>query len=514
MSKTKKWNVMIYLAGDNNLSADMAYTLDDLRRNFSLNENKNVNLFVYYRNNSPEIPAILCNFSNPTRPVFEYADNNAVDPRFRNKFPAGNPVNSVLNFVDWCVNQTLPRKSAIPSPPFETDENYALIFSGHTLGFLSCGLLKDECKDLSMTLPDLQKGLEIVTQKIIGRKLSLLGFDSCVMSMYEVGQQFRETAETMIASEGSIPNAGWSYAEIFEEMTVSDKSVEMVAADFVRRYIEKQSRYTIGGVSVDMAAWNLKNLDKLNSCFARLAANILRCFEDESEPVYRQMKRILLQVHYNSQTYMFEQCIDLGDFCALLIEELGSLRAESGKSSSPVLNDVSESARAVYREIEKCVILSGFTGGNYQFSTGISLFFPWSVAAYRISESDYRQLSFVKRTKAGRMWNEFLRKYLFEVSLRRAAPVKYGGQSQFAGATGNLTTGSAEQFAENPLTKIPLNPLTKIPLNPLTKIPLNPLTKISGQSHSFFENFTKFKNHESNWNNFGFTKRRKKNILK
>ena len=52
------------------------------------------------------------------------------------------------------------------------------------------------------------------TTELIGQKLDILGFDSCVMGMLEVGYQFYDVAKTMISSEGSVPSAGWTYAKI------------------------------------------------------------------------------------------------------------------------------------------------------------------------------------------------------------------------------------------------------------------------------------------------------------
>lgn len=43
----KKWTVMVYMAGDNNLSLEMSYSLQKLHE-VSKNRNENINLFVYY----------------------------------------------------------------------------------------------------------------------------------------------------------------------------------------------------------------------------------------------------------------------------------------------------------------------------------------------------------------------------------------------------------------------------------------------------------------------------------
>jgi hypothetical protein len=63
---------------------------------------------------------------------------------------------------------------------------------------------------------------EIETKVLFGQKLSILGFDSCVMGMLEVGYQFANLTETIIASEGSVPSAGWTYAKLLGCLTRGD----------------------------------------------------------------------------------------------------------------------------------------------------------------------------------------------------------------------------------------------------------------------------------------------------
>ena len=117
-------------------------------------------------------------------------------------------------------------------------QKYALIFSGHSLGFQDIGLFKDETSGKSMKMTDFYVTLEratwdretlenfaddeniegeardITTTVLLGQPLDILGFDSCVMGMLEVGYQFATSAKTLIASEGSVPSAGWTYAKI------------------------------------------------------------------------------------------------------------------------------------------------------------------------------------------------------------------------------------------------------------------------------------------------------------
>jgi hypothetical protein len=227
----KDWTIMVYMAGDNNLSVDMAYALQEIKE--VVRENKNINLFVYYDGYSPAIPTIYCDFSDPENTKKFYRSHKIhhklypVPLKFDENSAA---MYSVINFVDWCVNKVEHLNKEDGQMTYgRKAHNYALIFSGHSFGFQSMGFMKDENSNYSMTLPKFRWMLERITSNktelekiaadkqnrremewdserlerettpVIGEKLKILGFDSCVMSMLEVGYQFNGLTETMIA---------------------------------------------------------------------------------------------------------------------------------------------------------------------------------------------------------------------------------------------------------------------------------------------------------------------------
>ena len=443
----REWTIMIYMAGDNNLSVDMAYAMEQIK-DVAVEGVESPNLFVYYDGNSPAIPTLYCDFSEPRKPryVRSYKVPNKICyvPVKENENAAD--TRSILNFVDWCVNTVEVENNGEISFGRRA-QKYALIFSGHSLGFQDIGLFKDETSGKSMKMKDFYGALQdlISTKKelekdaralhltgeakeaqttvLLGQKLDLLGFDSCVMGMLEVGYQFNHVAKTMIASEGSVPSAGWTYAKILGCLArEQNRNVDTrkVAELFVKEFIRSQDAYTVGGVSVDMAAWDLSKFGPLAEAFDGLAQVLLACFLDPDGKVYRQMARVILQVHWQCQSYMYDQNVDLGDFCELLDRECGLVAEELGPDDVEWLKEVQAECRKVLRKLKKAVILSGFSGGGYQHSNGVSVFFPWSREAYEASRKNYESLWFAKDVKRGRLsWTDFLETYLYDVSLRK-----------------------------------------------------------------------------------------------
>ena len=79
-----------------------------------------------------------------------------------------------------------------------------------------------------------------------------------------------------------------------------------------------------------------------------------------------------------------------------------------------------KTCRKVLDELKEAVILSGFSGGGYQYSNGVSVFFPWSRQSYEVSKKNYEGLWFSKDAKRRKLsWKAFLKKYLYEVTLRK-----------------------------------------------------------------------------------------------
>lgn len=594
------WTIMVYMSGDNNLSVEMAYALENIK-SAARESKKKVNLFVYFDGHSRSVPTLYCDFTDFANPVYTRSCDIA-----GKRYPVENQYNedsslpnSVLNFVDWCSNKNDIDKDGRKS------NHYGLVFSGHSFGFQSVGMLKDDFTGNTMSLENVESVLGEINRNIIRQELDILGFDSCVMSMLEVGYQFRSFAKVMIASEGSVPSAGWTYTEILGRLVHDSEttSITDIGADFVREFIKKEVSYAIGGSAVDMAAWDLSKLEELNEPLTSLSQNLYDCFKDENSTLYKQMKRILSYIHKHCQSYMLNQNIDLGDFCEMLKSEVSSLKEELSLNFSVRLDSILKTLKArkdlendlsadldslnelnaelqnrlnstlnilknrndfndvldkqlnsinekvdfelldsiikncsgVLEKLHECVLLSGFSGGTYQFSNGISLFFPWSKSAFDVSKKDYRQLDFIMNVEAGKSWNKFLTRYLGKVTYRRSIanredkadliqknhvwkPLQHliGNDRQTGNKTAApmtnyaadlVTANSVTKMGNNPTDKMGNNPTDKMGNNATDKMGNNAADKMLGSSGNYMESFTHLENTEMPWNVYGFTKK-------
>ncbi len=540
MAEEKEWTVMVYMAGDNNLSIDMAYALNDIRGALEDMKDgtgqKKINLLAYFDSNAADVPTLYCDFTDCQNP--QYIRASSVEKRFLLKrerhllerFKAeqkqqvmfaqtnGNSecsdthrklaslrlrqdeensaaMYSIMNFVDWCLNKVEFIENEV-SQKGRRAKNYALIFSGHGFGFQSLTFLKDNKSNYYMTIRKLRAALRRIKDEIIGERLAILGFDSCVMSMLEVGNELKGLAKTIIASEGTIPNAGWTYGPILQELVKTeihnDKDIFEVSQNIVRRFIETQEKFAVGGVSVDMAAWDLSKVGPIVKSVNKLGEILLKGLK--SEAISHQLELILLKTHFKCQSFMFEQNVDLKDFCEILqaeakffdqsiLIELDGFK-DGENLTVPFAKELAGRCDTVINRVKACILLSGFSGGKFQYANGISLFFPWTYLIFLLSVETYDNLRFVF-WEEGIYWRNFLFHFLAKVSLRGNTEIK--NRSVFRNIEQNPSENLDTKTTENPATRLveefagfrtTENPATRTTENPATRTTENPATRL------------------------------------
>ncbi|MEO6589638.1 MAG: clostripain-related cysteine peptidase [Pyrinomonadaceae bacterium] len=542
MDNLETWTIMIYLAGDNNLSTEMVYALEEIKK--IANHTKDIKLYVYYDGLSDNVPTLYCDFLNEQRaeklhkgiefyPSYKIKDKLIDVSDKYNENSAS--VNNILNFVYWCVSKDFPNEI--------NTRKYAFVISGHTFGFVNRGLFRDEKEEYSMTHPKLKYLFERITSTknkldkkaviderdyykrygkywspkqrkerttpILGKKFELLGFDTCVMSSLEITWQYKKFAKMLVASEGSIPTAGWNYAQILSKSIgeLDSTSAKQLAINCVDEFIKQQNKFALADLSVDISAWDLKYITKVEDALADLSDKLYLCFRNKKTSVYHQMKRAITYVHWQCQTYLLEQHIDLSDFCKLLVKEINSMTKELSPNELEHILEVKKSCLKVIKSIKETILLSGFSGGNFQYSNGISMFFPWSWMSYLSAVGDYNKLTFIRESSAGKKWNRFLKKYLRGVTYRLAKkPTKLGDINPNATSVIYNSYDFKDKIfstmgtTENDGKQFP-NSARQFP-NSARQFPNS--ARLSDGLGLFLSEFMMLKNFEYNWNLSGF----------
>jgi hypothetical protein len=304
-----------------------------------------------------------------------------------NETDTGSPV-TLYNFLSLCVEQ------------FPAD-HYMVILCGHGSGTAMDFLLRDDSPASSLTMRELKEAFQQLSSEIGGRKIDILGFDTCLMSMAEVAFELHGLVDFMVSSESYSPLSGWPYQQIMGNLkkmvaeAIQDPSLEpgiarQLATNVVEEYVNFYADYSLGGLSVDQAALNVGEAAALRE-LVDLFADAMRAEleKDDNQP----FKDNIILAHWKAQSFNGELFVDLVDFCNCLLE-----RHKTGK----VFELGSKLIGFVH---DRFVVKSCYSGPVYQYSHGVSIYFPWSRVDF-----EYQNLDFVD-PEGKKGWVGFLDAY-------------------------------------------------------------------------------------------------------
>lgn len=402
---TTEWTVMGYLAGDNNLNEEMVLTLQEM---LAFGVWDRVKIMAQLDPTGMGLPTQRYVFDTTApnvtpdnmRYLETYLQDPPVPPQASN---TGNPA-ALSGFVGDMMNAG-----------HASDHYHALILSGHGSGSTEDFLLRDDNPVDSLSIPELTTALTDANGSLPGgKKLDLLGLDCCFMSMIEVYYQIRDLVDFIVGAESMVPDFGWPYHRILakaEEIRDFDNNPagppiepKTLADIMVKEYIDFYSDYDLtAGRSVDLAAVKAAELASLKKPVKQLAKALTTAVQ---VPVLEDQIHL---AHWESQTYKYDQFVDLYDFCNRLEERMTnvSLTSQSDQQKADKVRDLCD---PVCDKLEACVLVSGCSGFAYQYSYGLSIYLPWAVEKV---PDNYSALEFVSDTK----WDTFVNTYL-EKTLR------------------------------------------------------------------------------------------------
>jgi hypothetical protein len=432
-AKKKEWTVMVYLAGDNNLSDECLWAIKEMKRVnvgadvavtalFDPGEGIPPQIYVFADSDPP--PATV-------QPIDE--DDQLLDSANQIKFSKGAEPQRDINTGEPGPLANFIINSVVTYPA----NNYMVVLGGHGSGEEG-DFLSDVGSRDSLNIPELETALFTATEHLKvtkeledkfrpkGGRIDILGMDSCLMSMIEVGYQLRKTVRYLVGAEGFEPSTGWPYQRILESLislivdpTYKPKEAPLLFAKrIVKSYIDYYSDYALAGLSVDLSACDLDGCPELLKTVAKLSDSLSKAFKTEptdqpdDRPRNHPITDAVLLAHWEAQSYKSDQFTDLYDFCHVLL-----LRCK-GQS----MKEIKGACRDVIGAIEKMVKLSCSRGPIFQHSHGLSIYFPWADVS-----SKYTNLKFSKDQKDN--WYGFLSEYVKTTRRKRRKECEFDKKS-------------------------------------------------------------------------------------
>lgn len=305
-------------------------------------------------------------------------------------------------------------------------------------------------------------------------EFDLIGFHSCSMSGLEVAFELKGTADHMMASQGPAFVNAWPYRQLlirlFNDLIQSKKNkdgkldVKKMLRNMLKYCLYNSYDFQLAGYSCDLT---LCDLSKVSDEDSSVAEPIRKLSEVLTEGVSNEFTRkLILLAHWEAQSYWQESYTDLYDFCLKLKMSCESVRSIS---SDDLLGRIIDACNEVVKVLEsgdepigdtgadgnRVVMLSAFTGPAYQYSHGLSVFFPWSKPSGDFFPDEYREYEFKKRTS----WDVFLENYFKETQRKtrkredeevpdRTARTRTSTESRLLEFLEEVTTKSFNSYGE------------------------------------------------------------------
>ena len=202
---------------------------------------------------------------------------------------------------------------------------------------------------------------------------------------------------------------------------IMDAFPEEMSKAKIRRMFIKMFEYTIynsfdfqlAGYSADLTLCDLNRVHRLQQPMERFVKALVNGLEQGKKADDSSIRDVILLAHWEAQSYYDENFTDLYDFCFRLTNlkikphkpRTRAAFAEIVEAANDVMEVLKRGAR---RRDFGPIVRSAFCGPAYQYSHGLSVFFPWAEPiGSNMWDEQYENYELNQRTG----WRTFLKTY-------------------------------------------------------------------------------------------------------
>jgi hypothetical protein len=418
-----EWTIMVYLAGDNNLTANCIGVLQQLE---AVEYSEDVSVLACFDSNTPwPKGSRYLTVSSRRRQVNNGLNweihNDLVPPVERDHAftppsfccptppPNGDPVTrtdvavGLDRFLEWSMIKNEP------------SERYMLILYGHGPVVAGQSFLARDNPPSSLRLED----LKAVLGKYFNadRKLDVLACQNCVMNGIETAFEIKDQVKFMIGSQGLVLATGWPYEKIVGAIVEEPRAAtEEINLKLLQACARNLLDFTVMDRSSEQSVCNLQRLNDDGNIITAIG-KLVEALKDgltfdfeQKEPALKfpVICDAVKLARLEAQSYWAERFVDLYDFCERLLKKCNEalvannalLRTMGCAKNVPkvkfkdtpvaqALTKIMDCCIPVMNEIEGnkrrdkrpagIVEQSYYIGADLQYSHGLSVYFPWTL---------------------------------------------------------------------------------------------------------------------------------------
>jgi hypothetical protein len=395
MAKRADWTFMVYMAGDNNLSAAGDADLKEMRQ---VGSTDRVNVLVEFDNAGEHgTRRIRIGKDGAGEVVESLGETDSGSPEVLSSFiswaaenyPADRYALILWNHGGgWEPSEVDRIARSVASPGYNGREISERSSSSLGRAFFRSTLQKvfslnssterAICSDdgTGHSLDTIELGRVIAAgAETIGQPFDLLGMDACLMSNLEVAYQLRKHVRYVVASEETQPGEGWPYDRILGRL-VADPGIATpdFAGSIVTDYIAWYTEDYFGDM-VTQTAYDLSRINDLLTPLDDLAGYAIGNME--------QLRQSIWEAQLKTTDFHGGTLRDIGHFCK---ELLGQRRDDPG------FNLAAAAVVEAHRVGEgRALVAEGHFGTKVKDCHGATVYFPMQ----KIS-SYYQELEFAR----------------------------------------------------------------------------------------------------------------------
>lgn len=307
--------------------------------------------------------------------------------------PEPDPKDSLRNFLSFC-------RTRYPA------KHFVLFILGHGVVVGNdVFLFDDHSSRHSIGLSELGDVLREFKTDIDEAEFELVSFHSCSVSSMEVAFELKDTANYMLASQGPAFVGSWPYRSIliriFNDLIRfgSHIPIKQMFHRIFQLCFFNAVDFLLAGYSFQLTLCNLKRVKCIHDEMAELVRALVAGLRDPDKRNRKAFMDVIQLAHLKSQSFFQEMYTDLYDFCFCISNKIQELRercrCEPGipcHCIPPTLGPLDRACGGVMDKLvkelparetdvskkEQIIVSAEFLGPEYQYSRGLSIYFPWT----------------------------------------------------------------------------------------------------------------------------------------
>lgn len=394
MSQKAAWTIMVYMAGDNNLSAAGDSDLAEMRLVGSTDQ---VQIVVEFDNAGDDgTRRIHISKEGVGEHIETLGETDSGSPEVLSDFiswaaqnyPANRYALILWNHGNgWAPTEVDRIARSVASPGYserEISERSAsplgrVLFRPSLESIFSLAspseraICSDDGSGHSLDTIELGRVIALGVETI-GQKFDLLGMDACLMSNIEVAYQLRDHVRYIVASEENEPADGWPYDQVLGRITANpDMDTSEFAQSIVSDYIDWYQNKGHAG-DITQAAIDLSKLDTLTGPLSDFADQLTVNMRDSSADMWRAQRK--------SARFWHNTLWDLGHFC----------EAMAGSATGTEVRNAAIAVQSALKPGEgRLVVAESHRGTKVQRCRGVTIYL---VPPINSISRYYRELDF------------------------------------------------------------------------------------------------------------------------